>query len=80
MIKVEEIKEVKTLQVTIATGIGGVAADGNSEKPTVVTFRFSDDKPASAEVSSDGVNWYSVAILHKAIGAFVDRYPLEFAE
>lgn len=68
--KVGEIKENKTLQVKIESDNVGYT----------VSFRFNDEKPSEGEVSLDGINWLNVAVLHKAIGAFVDRYAFDFAE
>jgi hypothetical protein len=56
-----------------------VEKDGTATNKTV-HFRYDEASLSDAEVSLDGMNWFNVAILHKAIGAFVDRYPLEFSE
>ena len=66
------IKEARTLQVTLA----------HEGQEKTVTFRFDDAKERvnKAEISVDGVNWISVDLLHKAIGVFIDRFPLDFAE
>jgi hypothetical protein len=68
--KIKTIKEIKTLQVEIDTDAGVKTA----------TFRFHDDAPIDAEVSLNGTDWAPVAVLHKAIGAFVDRFAFEFAD
>jgi hypothetical protein len=69
-VKVSNVKEAKTLEVKIDAGDVGYT----------VQFRFDDDKATNAKVSVDGINWFSVDVLHKAIGAFIERYPFEFAE
>ena len=73
-VSVSEVKEVKTLQVVV--GID----EGTQGWQQTVSFRFNKDDASDAEVSTDGTNWHSVAVLHKAIGAFLDRYPPEFSE
>jgi len=70
MAKTVTIKEAKTLEVKI-----GDAGSGH-----IVQFRFEDDKATGAEVSFDGKTWHDVEIVHKAMAAFVDRYPFEFAD
>ncbi len=72
--KVGIVKEAKTLEVTME------ADTPNGVSKFNVQFRFDDDKATKAEVSVDGKNWYSVEVLHKAISAFIERYPFEFAE
>lgn len=76
---VEEVKEVKTLQVRVAYSDSG-PNDKSVSKNANVTFRFPEGEASSAEVSVDGGEWQRVAVLQKAIGAFLDRYPPEFSE
>lgn len=69
MAKVNEVRDFMTTQIVV----------GGETGETTVTFKF-NDSPADAKFSMDGVNWFDVSIVHKAISAFVDRHPLEFAE
>lgn len=70
MVRIDDVKDFKTLQVTIGTD------DGQKK---IVTFKFEEGDPSKAEASIDGVNWLNVAVLHQAIAAFIDRYPMEFS-
>lgn len=73
-VSVSEVNEIKTLQVVV--GID----EGTQGYKKTVSFRFNKEDASDAEVSIDGASWQNVAILHKAIGAFLDRYPPEFSE
>jgi len=73
-VSISKVSETKTLQVEVGVN------EGETGYCRTVSFRFNKEDASDAEVSVDGTNWQSVAILHKAIGAFLDRYPTEFSE
>lgn len=73
-VSVSEVNEVRTLQVVVGVD------DGTTGYNKTVSFRFNKEDASDAELSVDGTNWQNVAILHKAIGAFLDRFPPEFSE
>lgn len=68
-IEVKTVTETRTMEVKLLT-------EGKEE---TYLFNFYESSPGSATVQLGGVS-FKVALLRKAIGEFVDRYPLEFEQ